>query len=105
MLGDKILDGRNRFRACKKAGIAARFKNYAGDNPLAFVLSANLKRRHLNESQRADIAAKLANMRQGARTDLQPSANWPEVSQSRAAAKSPQDALRAAIVAEQRNRK
>jgi hypothetical protein len=37
MLGDKILDGRNRFRACKKAGIAARFKNYAGDNSLTFV--------------------------------------------------------------------
>jgi predicted DNA-binding protein (UPF0251 family) len=37
---------------------------------LAFVLDLNVKRRHLNESQRAMIAAELATMRQGARTDL-----------------------------------
>jgi hypothetical protein len=49
------------------------------------VASAVGMRRHLNESQRAVIAARLANMRQGERTDLQPSANLQNVSQSTAA--------------------
>jgi len=61
----KILDGRNRYRACMKVGIAPQYREYVGDNPLDFVISLNLKRRHLNESQRAVIAAKLANMTEG----------------------------------------
>ncbi len=44
-------------------------------------------RRHLNESQRAMVAAKLANMPSGERTDLEPSANLLKVSQSSAAEK------------------
>ena len=36
-----------------------------GDDPLGFVISANLRRRHLNESQRAYIASKIANMAHG----------------------------------------
>lgn len=35
----------------------------AKDDPLAFVISHNLARRHLSESQRAMVAGKLANMR------------------------------------------
>jgi len=61
----KILDGRNRYRACMKVGIAPQYREYTGDNPLNFVISLNLKRRHLNESQRAVAAAKLANMKWG----------------------------------------
>jgi hypothetical protein len=38
------------------------------------------------ENNRAMVAARIANMRQGARTDLQPSANLPEVSRPQAAA-------------------
>jgi hypothetical protein len=34
------------------------------------VISKNLKRRHLDEGQRAYVAAKIENMRQGERTDL-----------------------------------
>jgi len=85
LLDGSVLDGRNRLIACKLAGVEPRFEDFAGDDPLAYVLSLNLTRRHLDASQRGMVAAKIANMRQGARTDLQPSANLPEVSQSQAA--------------------
>jgi N6-adenosine-specific RNA methylase IME4 len=68
----KILDGRNRYRASVIAGVKCPGRDYSGDDPAAFVVSLNLKRRHLNESQRAMVASRLANMRQGARTDLAP---------------------------------
>jgi N6-adenosine-specific RNA methylase IME4 len=77
-----ILDGRNRYRACMAAGIEPNFIPFRGDDPLGFVISLNLKRRHLDESQRAMVAAKLATLRQGARTDLSPIG---EMSQQQAA--------------------
>jgi N6-adenosine-specific RNA methylase IME4 len=67
----KILDGRNRYRAALHFslpgadGDAAWFRDFdplAEGEPLTWVLSKNLARRHLNESQRAMVAAKLANM-------------------------------------------
>jgi ParB-like chromosome segregation protein Spo0J len=66
----QILDGRNRYRACQRLGRDCATRDYPGNDPLAFVLSMNLQRRHLDESQRAMIAARLATMRQGERTDL-----------------------------------
>jgi hypothetical protein len=74
----KILDGRNRYRACLEAGIErARYHQYRDDWPhygnggaLGYVLSRNLHRRHLTTEQRAAIAAELATMKSGARTDL-----------------------------------
>lgn len=63
----QILDGRNRHRACEVKGIDARFDNFTGTSTeaLSYVVSLNLKRRHLNESQRGMVAAKLANMQVG----------------------------------------
>jgi ParB-like chromosome segregation protein Spo0J len=77
---DKIIDGRNRARACERAGVRPVYRPLLSvDNPLQFVLDKNLQRRHLNESQRALIATKIANMRQGERTDIEPSANLQKV--------------------------
>jgi hypothetical protein len=65
----KILDGRNRYVACLDAGVEPLFTEYKGRHPIDFVISLNLKRRHLNESQRAMAAAKLANLSDGQRAD------------------------------------
>ena len=69
----KILDGRNRFNACLEAGIQPLFVEYDGDSPLNHVVSLNLTRRHLSESQRALIGAKLANLGHGG---VRQGANW-----------------------------
>lgn len=60
-----VLDGRNRYRACRAAQVDARFRTYDGHDALAFVVSANLHRRHLDASQRALIAAEIAEWRIG----------------------------------------
>jgi ParB-like chromosome segregation protein Spo0J len=63
----QILDGRNRYRACEAAGVDYLTTTIIDIefDPLSFVISRNLKRRHLNESQRAMIAARLATLRRG----------------------------------------
>jgi hypothetical protein len=52
-----ILDGGNRYRACVEVGIEPALKEFTGDNPVSFVLSANLHRRHLAPGQQAAIVA------------------------------------------------
>jgi hypothetical protein len=65
-----ILDGRNRYRAVVKAALQYKlkeenFRHYTGNDPLGLVISANLHRRHLTESQRALIAARIVTTKLG----------------------------------------
>lgn len=55
--GSQILDGGNRYRACLELGIEPPTVEYSGADPVAFVLSANLHRRHLTPGQQAAIVA------------------------------------------------
>ncbi|MGH3403219.1 MAG: ParB/RepB/Spo0J family partition protein [Streptosporangiaceae bacterium] len=79
-----ILDGRNRYRACKEAGIEPRIiKLVPPHGAVAYIVSANLHRRHLTSAQRKQLALDLLPMyqaeareRQGRRTDLED--NCPE---------------------------
>jgi ParB-like chromosome segregation protein Spo0J len=88
----QVLDGRHRYRACLETGTESRFKPFEGDDPLGFVVSANLQRRHLTSSQRAVLAlafesefAVQAKERQGARTDLTSSQSCQDVEHLHAA--------------------
>lgn len=59
----KLLDGRNRYRACRELGIEPIIlnveENYGGEvpDPVTFVLSANLCRRHLTLEQKREVIA------------------------------------------------
>jgi ParB-like chromosome segregation protein Spo0J len=87
-----VLDGRHRYQACRELGVAPRVVKFTDvqsstkDTLTAeeFIFDSNMKRRHLTESQRAAIAAEFATMRQGERTDLEPSDNCRKVSQEKA---------------------
>lgn len=52
-----ILDGGNRYQACVESGAKLEFMEYSGGDPVSFVLSANLHRRHLSAGQQATIVA------------------------------------------------
>lgn len=83
----RIIDGRNRYIACCDLGINPIYRKYEGDDAglVKFVVSLNLKRRHLDESQRGMVAKKIANMPLGG--SVYRSANLPtdKVSQADAA--------------------
>lgn len=55
----KILDGRNRYHACRAAEREPAFDEFKGDDPLAYVLDRNVHRRHMTQEQRRRVVAKL----------------------------------------------
>jgi hypothetical protein len=54
-----LLDGRNRIAACAESGTHVATRYYDGPDPISFVVSLNVTRRHLNEGQKAFIALEL----------------------------------------------
>jgi hypothetical protein len=64
----QILDGRNRYKACQMVGVKPRFEEFnakaAKRSPEEFVLSRNLRRRHLSTGQKAAIALEWADQLQ-----------------------------------------
>ncbi|MET4636179.1 MT-A70 family methyltransferase [Kaistia defluvii] len=99
LLDGQILDGRNRYRASRAAGVITsedtvepkdarhfvRFIPAADGDPLEFVISKNMHRRHMDESQRAMVAARLSNISHGGDRSGEQEANLP-VAVTRAAA-------------------
>jgi hypothetical protein len=56
--GTMLIDGRNRAKACEIAGVTPSYAQFEGD-PTAFIMSENIKRRHMNAGQRAILTAKV----------------------------------------------
>ena len=92
----RILDGRNRAAACESAGLAPRYVEFEGtrEEALMFVVSHNLKRRHLNKQAIADtlVEAEDFNLHYelgepAAGSDIKMSAQRPKTASSRELAK------------------
>ena len=59
----RIVDGRNRYKACVELGIEPLYRTWSGEGSItAFVVSLNLHRRHLSTEQRATVAVKMLPM-------------------------------------------
>ena len=56
----QVIDGRHRVRACQILGLTPKTREWDGNGSLLeFIVSANLRRRHLKENQRAMVAARM----------------------------------------------
>jgi hypothetical protein len=54
-----LVDGRNRREACRRVGIVPGYILLDGQDPVTYILSANINRRHLSKGQRAIVVAKI----------------------------------------------
>lgn len=67
----QLLDGRNRYCACKQIGVTPQSK-VVNLEPWAYVISTNMRRRHLTDSQRQMVAAKFAERMAGRPRKIRP---------------------------------
>jgi len=65
LLDGQVLDGRHRYHAAREVGCGYDVVDFIGDDPVAFVLSENVHRRHLSETTRALMAADFAKLGRG----------------------------------------
>jgi hypothetical protein len=54
-----LVDGRNRREACRRAGIIPDHVLLDGQDPRAYIVSANIRRRNLTKGQQAVLVAKI----------------------------------------------
>jgi hypothetical protein len=52
-----LIDGRNHARACEIAGVEPSTMVFDGDDPRAFILAMNIKRRHMTKGQQVMAVA------------------------------------------------
>lgn len=76
LLDRMVLDGRNRYMAARDAEVGYRVVEFDDPDPVAFVISENLRRRHLTDSQRAMVGAKIAKLPKGGDRREEQTANW-----------------------------
>ena len=60
-----ILEGRNRLEACRIAGVEPRFGKYLGNDPVGFIVSANIPRRATVSRQRSGMSLMISIRRNG----------------------------------------
>ena len=60
-----ILEGRHRTIAARAAGKPMLYREFTGKDPVSFVVSANMRRRHLSVAQRAMVLVRLEEFQHG----------------------------------------
>src|SRR5262245_31292829 len=53
----QLIDGRNRREACKRAGVIPTTIELDGQDPAAYILGSNIRRRHMTKGQQAMATA------------------------------------------------
>ncbi|GAB5513726.1 ParB/RepB/Spo0J family partition protein [Rhodopirellula baltica] len=80
LYGKLIIDGRHRYRACEQLGRVPSFVELDQElhpDPIAYVLSTNLHRRHLTAGQRALVATNAVSISHGGKRRGFQDANLP----------------------------
>lgn len=57
--GPVLIDGRNRREACRRVGVIPDYTLLDGQDPVTYILSVNINRRHMTKGQRATVTARL----------------------------------------------
>ena len=77
---NRLLDGRNRFRACAMLGITPTFERYEGDDPTRYIISVNVHRRHLTKQAQAIVIARIYARKGRWEQEIRRIAGWAGVS-------------------------